>query len=619
MTNDSEKTTLPIIRQNIDLAMKEGDEAQARMLMAELWATYPGPATAPLILSAFRSLKDKGTNSQLTPLRVTILRSFSVEPVVPILRAGGLLAGLDLEVNVGDFNTYSQDILSPGGSAYTPETDAVILAVQTRDIAPDIWRGGDIDSTRVQQVIAEFSGLIEAFRSGTNAYLIIHNLEQPACAAAGVLDGQMTHSQRTAIADINAGLVHAAAQHKGVHILDYDALASRHGRANWSDESRWLTMRLPVTMENLHYLADEWLKFLVPISGRLAKALVVDLDNTLWGGVLGEDGLDGIQLDGEYPGAAYQAVQQALLDLSRRGIILAVCSKNDEEDALTTIREHPGMLLETDNFSAFKINWQDKASNLRAIAEELNIGLDALAFLDDNPAERLWVRQNLPEVHVIEVSDDPLTFATAIRSASVFERLSVSGEDKERNRQYVEQRQRKELQDSITSLEDYYRSLDMALEVFPVSAADVPRVAQLTQKTNQFNLTTRRYNEADITRFAADPAYLVLAARVTDRFGDSGIISVVIVEVVDQRARLDTFLMSCRVIGRTVETAILAIIAEQLTEKGVVSLVGEFIPTPKNAPAKNFLVGHGFSEQPEGALTVTLPHPSLKVPDWFKI
>jgi len=603
------------MRKNIDLAIAANDAALAMALMAELWSVHAGLATAPLVLSWFNKLQSMGEGLDAKTLRLTVLRSFSVEPAVPLLKAAAMLGGVQLDVTLGDFNTYAQDLLSPDGPAYEVGTDAVILAVQTRDIAPDIWLGqGPLDEARVAAVIAEFAGLIDAFRSRSDAALVVHNLEQPAWPADGVLDGQSTGSQRDTIFRINAGIVQAATQHTGVYVLDYDGLVSRHGRACWSDEARWLTMRLPVAMENLHHLADEWLKHLVPISGKIAKALIVDLDNTLWGGVLGEDGPDGIELDGEYPGAAFQAVQRVLLDLSRRGIILGVCSKNDEGDALTVLRDHPGMLVRPDDFAVFKINWQDKATNIKAIAQELNIGTDAIAFLDDNAAERLWVRQSLPEVHVIEVSDDPLGYADALRAAPVFERLSVSSEDRQRKQHYADQRARQDLQGTVASLEDFYQSLDMHLDVFVVGASDIQRVAQLTQKTNQFNLTTRRYSEADIAKFVEDPAYMVYAARATDRFGDSGIIAVAMIAIADNHARLDTFLMSCRVIGRTVETAMLAVLARKLEDAGIKTLVGEFIPTPKNAPASEFLANHGFGEDQ----TLNLPAPSLQVPGWIK-
>lgn len=618
MTAKNEKKTLSDIRQNINQAIADNDAALAKALMAELWASFPGPATAPLILSGFEALNALGSFKGSKSLDVSILRSFSVEPIVPILKAAGQLEHINLNLTIGEFNTYAQEIISPDSLAYSPETDVVLLAVQTRDIAPDLWHGKNCDRSMIEQVIADYAGFIKAFRSRSDAYLVIHNFEQPAWPALGLLDAQSRDSQRNAISEINAALIQIASEYNGIFILDYDSLVSRHGRETWCDEGRWLTMRLPVAMENLHHMANEWLRFLAPLSGRMAKALIVDLDNTLWGGVLGEDGLEGIRLDGEYPGAAYQAVQRAVLDLADRGIILGICSKNDEEGALKALRDLPGMILTPENFSIHKINWQDKASNIKAIADELNIGTDAIAFLDDNPAERLWVRQSLPEVTVIELSDDPLTYVDALRGSVVFERLSVSEEDKQRGRHYAEQRQRKNLQDTTASLEDFYASLETKLDVFPVGAGDITRVSQLSQKTNQFNLTSRRYSEADISNWADSPSHMVFAARVSDRFGDSGIISVVIVEIKNEEARLDTFLMSCRVIGRTVETAILAIVAGQLKERGVKNLLGEFIPTEKNSPAKDFLVDHGFDDKGNGEFMLNLLESSLQVPTWIK-
>ena len=276
------------------------------------------------------------------------------------------------------------------------------------------------------------------------------------------------------------------------------------------------------------------------------------------------------------------------------------------------------MLVRPENFSVLKINWKDKAVNIQAIAEELNIGCDAIAFLDDNAAERLWVRQRLPEVYVIELGEDPMTFEDAIRRAPVFERLELSSEDKQRSRQYDEQRERNELKGKMPTLEDFYRSLNMHLDVFLIKPADVVRVAQLTQKTNQFNLTTRRYSELDIYRLMEDPSADVFAARVTDRFGDSGIIAVAVVLTHGTKSELENFLMSCRVIGRAIETGIISIIADQLVLKGVKMLTGQFIVSAKNSPASNFFADHGFQESNGLGWNIKLPAASLKLPDWIK-
>jgi FkbH-like protein len=357
--------------------------------------------------------------------------------------------------------------------------------------------------------------------------------------------------------------------------------------------------------------------------GKVCKALVTDLDNTLWGGVIGEEGLEGIQVGSEYPGAAYRALQRVMLDLYQRGIILAVCSKNNLADAMEVFETHPGMLLRPQHFAALRINWNDKAQNLCEIAAELNIGIDALVFLDDNPVERERVRVALPDVTVLELSDDPMTYAQTLRTAPIFERLALSEEDRERGRYYAEQRQRLELEQSATSLEDFYRSLQQEVEMAPVTPASLVRVAQLTQKTNQFNTTTRRYSEQQITAMAASADWQVYAVRVKDRFGDNGLVGVVITHDAADSCEIDTFLLSCRVIGRTVETAILSFVAEQARTRGMQSLHGWFLPTKKNAPARDCYASHNFQvleERDNGCLwALDLHSQDIVCPAWVQL
>jgi len=337
------------------------------------------------------------------------------------------------------------------------------------------------------------------------------------------------------------------------------------------------------------------MRLLAPLTGRIAKALVVDLDNTLWGGVIGEEGFNGIQLGPEYPGAAYVMLQRAILDLHRRGVILAVCSKNNAAEAMEAIQNHPHMLLRPEHFAAFRINWQDKASNLREIAAELNIGVDSLAFLDDNPSEREWIRTQLPAVSVIDLPDDVLGYAAALRECPIFERVTLLEEDRERGRHYTEQRLRGELQQSANSLEEFYTALRMVVRIGPATDVDCARVAQLTQKTNQFNLTTRRYSEPQIRAMMEDPAWRLYALRASDRFGDSGLVGVALVRRNAVDWEIDTLLVSCRVIGRTIETALLAFLCDAARRDGAARVCGWYFPTKKNAPAKDFYSSHGFT------------------------
>lgn len=612
------------LRTQIDEKIARGDATGASDLLAELWQTAAGPSLAPYVLARFEKMAGARTP---VPLKVAILRSFTVEPLVPLLRAGGAVGGFDVQVHVGEFNAYAQEILDPGSSLYAFQPGLVFLAVQTQDIVPELWRDvadlapADLDRL-VDRVVKEFSTWLQTLRSRTKATLVVHNLEVPPWPSQGVLDSQIEGSQVSAIRRINARLMELARQSVGVHVLDWDGLLARHGRLEWHDARRWLTVRMPIKADKLTFVAEEWLRYVFPASGRVSKCLVCDLDNTLWGGIIGEDGMEGIRLGVEYPGAAYVALQRAILDLYRRGIILAICSKNNLADAMQVLEGHPHMLLKPSHFAAMRIDWNDKVENLRQIAEELNIGVDSLAIVDDNPVECQNVRQRLPEVRVLCLTGDPMGYAELLRRQPYFERLALSEEDRQRGEMYATQRLRTELEKSSARVEDFYHSLEMKAEFAWLAPATLARAAQLTQKTNQFNMTTRRYSEQELTALSADHAHRVMTIRVTDRFGDNGIVGVLIVGTSGQMWTVDTFLLSCRVIGRTVETAILATLVEQARAVGARSLCGEFIPTKKNAPAAEVYKQHGFQRTGEqgGAARweLDLSQQTIEPPPWIE-
>jgi FkbH-like protein len=613
------------LRQEIDRLLSAGDGRSAARHLARLWRQDHGLSTASYIGSCYEKLRP---HVSLVPCRLALLRSFTLEPVVPLLRAAAFIQGIDLEVYVGEFNTYAQDILNPQSQLYRFEPHIVILAVQTRDIAPDLWGGYAALSDEEQQgavsrVVANYQSWIEAFRSHSQAHVIVHTLEEPVFPSQGLFDQQSAAGQVAAIRRVNEALGDTARAHRGVYLLDYDALVARYGRARWYDECKWLTMRMPIAAEHLKHLANEWLRFVHPLIGKMCKALVVDLDNTLWGGVIGEDGLEGIQVGPEYPGAAYQALQRVILDLYHRGIILAVCSKNNLADATEALENHPGMILRPHHFATLRINWNDKAQNLREIAAELNIGIDALALLDDSPVECERVRMELPEVTVIELPEDQMQYSRTLRMAAVFERLSLSDEDRERGRYYAEQRQRDEMEKSAASLEDFYRGLRQEVEIASVTTATLTRVAQLTQKTNQFNTTTRRYTEQQISALAASPDWQVYSIRVKDCFGDNGIVGVVIVHDTADVSEIDTFLLSCRVIARTIETAILSFLVDRARAQDIRQLHGWFLPTKKNSPAKEFYREHQMQmlEERDGGFLwgLDLDQQDIDCPAWVRL
>ncbi len=613
------------LRQEIEGHLAESAWVDARAALERLWSGHASAALAGYVGMRFERLRER---LPFHRCRVAILRSFTVEPIVPLLRAAAWVNRIELTAKVGEFNAYAQEVLDPEGWVYQFDADAIILAIQTQDIAPALWDAFSDHSAAeiraiIDRVLNDYRTWIQTLRSRTPAYIVVHSLETPARCSRGILDAQALDSQAEAIASINAGLRRLTAEFTGVHLFDYDALVAGYGRARWRDEQRWATVKMPMRADAMLPLAEEWLRYLSPMAGRICKVLVTDLDNTVWGGVIGEDGISGIKADREYPGVAFWNVQRALLDLKRRGILLAICSKNNREEAIEAFRSHTGMLLQMGDFACDRINWVDKPTNLREIAAELNVGIDSLAFLDDNPTERDRVRRELPEVTVIELPAEPMGFAEAVRKCPVLERLTVSVEDTERSRYYAEQRVRAAAMGGASSVEDFYRSLQQEVEIAPVNTGTMARAAQLTQKTNQFNVTTKRYTEQRLTELADTAGWKIHTVRVKDRFGDNGLVGVIVTCASDEACEIDTFLLSCRVISRTVETAMLAYLAQESRSRGLAELRGWYLPTAKNAPASDFYRKHGFqlcSTTEAGTFwKLDLAQAKVACPDWIQL
>jgi FkbH-like protein len=608
------------IKEQIDSALQEKRYAEAGRILQGMMASHLDSATAAYVAAR---ADDLAPHLSLQTLRICLLRSFTIEPIIPFLQAQCFSAGFHAEIRTGGFNTYAQDFLDGSSSLYATASDIVFLAVRTADIAPELWNPVSPADSKlaIDQALTDMESWLTAFRARSGAAIVLQNFEQPPFPAAGIFDAQQSEGQQSSIRKLNAGLGDLARRFPSVYILDYDGLVARHGRLAWHDEAKWQSIRLPVTADHFVHLADEYMRFIRSLTGKTCKALVLDLDNTLWGGVIGEEGPEGIRLGPDYPGAAFTALQQVIENLYRRGILLAICSKNNWEDVYPVFDRHRGMRLRQEHFAAIRVNWQDKATNLREIAAELNIGTDALAFLDDDPMEREWIRSQMPEVTILPIAEKPYERAQALLQSPVFERLSLSEEDQQRGRLYADQRLRKELQQRSPSLEDFYRSLDMHISFRSASTSTaIGRVAQLTQKTNQFNLTTHRYTEAEITRMVSDPSCTVFTVRVTDRFGDNGIVGVVILNWANQDVEIDTFLLSCRVMGRMVETAMLSEIVRRANARGSRTLCGWFLPTAKNSPAAGFYEAHGFNKCKESSgdtkWELSLETARIETPSW---
>jgi FkbH-like protein len=521
-----------------------------------------------------------------------------VAHLLPAIRAAGLRRGIWIDTYENDYGQYLQELTDLDSDLHAFRPTAVLVALDAYHLTAGVTAGMDYDTaeaalTEMQDRLREVWRLArEAFRCPVlqQAALPVHR------NVLGNNEHRLPGSRAWFIARLNQS-IRAMADAEGVDILAVDDRAARDGIDRWHDPGLWHRSKQEVAPSAGPLYGDLVGRWVAAKQGRSYKCLVLDLDNTVWGGVIGDDGLEGIVLGQGSPlGEAYVAFQDYARELSRRGIILAVCSKNDEANAMEPFDKHPDMVLKRGDIASFVANWSNKADNIRAIAEELNIGLDSLVFIDDNPFERNLVRQELPMVAVPEVSDDPTGYPVALADAGYFEGLAVTDEDRERTSQYQGNKARDALKASVTDLPSYLRGLEMQLIWKRFDKIGLQRIVQLINKSNQFNLTTRRYTEEDVIAVMADPDAFGLQLRLTDRFGDNGIIAIIIGRLLDNKdLYIDTWLMSCRVLGRQVEPTTLNLIAQEAGKLGARRLVGEYIPTKKNAMVKEHYARLGFT------------------------
>ncbi len=522
------------------------------------------------------------------PVRLALLGTSTVAHLAAGIRVAGLRRGLWISVWEGDYGQYRQLLAQPDGALRAFAPTAILLAIDAHHLVGGL-------AGRSSDEVGE--GLRQLWRQARSfGGQVIHQTTLPLLPALlGANEHRLARSPAAAIARLNA-LLRAMADEEGVDLLALDDWAARYGIDAWHDPRLWHRSKQEVSPAAVPMYGDLVARLLAAAQGRSAKCLVLDLDNTLWGGVIGDDGLDGIVIgQGSAGGEAFAAFQSYAVQLAARGVILAVCSKNDEANALAPFVDHPEMILKQAHISVFVANWRDKAANIRDIAGTLNIGLDAIVFVDDNPFERALVRRELPMVAVPELPDDPASYARCLSDAGYFEGLAVTSEDRERTRLYAENSRRAALQADASDLDSYLRSLEMRLLWRRFDTLGLKRIVQLINKTNQFNLTTRRYAEPEVAALIDDPDAFGLQFRLVDTFGDNGIVAVVIGRRADaETIEIDTWLMSCRVLGRHVEEATLAVVAETAQAMGASRLVGRYAPTAKNQMVADLYPRLGF-------------------------
>jgi FkbH-like protein len=517
--------------------------------------------------------------------KVAVLASHTVEHLLPGIRVAGLRRRILVDIHLGAYGQYRQELSDPSSSLFAFAPQYVLFAIAAQEVLQSA------DATEaVGRTVDELRGLWKIARQTFNAAVIQQTFIDTSEPLFGHHDRLVEAAPARVIGALNERVI-AAAREDGVLLLDIDRLAARDGRDSWFELSHWYASKLLIAPRAAPLYGDHLLRVVAARLGQSRKCLVLDLDNTLWGGIVGDDGVQGLVLgQGSAQGEAHLALQRYAKQLRDRGVILAVCSKNEHRIAEEAFSGHPEMLLKMQDIAAFFANWEDKAANITAIASQLNIGLDSLVFVDDNPAERQRVRSALPQVAVPELPDDITGYVRCIADAGYFESVSFTEEDRNRGAQYAANSERDALRGRTQSLDEFRRDLAMTLRYGRFTQVDLARVTQLINKTNQFNVSVRRYTQQEIESFATDAACLTLQFRLSDRFGDNGLIAAMVCRAEDAATlQLDTWVMSCRVFGRDVETEIMNVAVDTARALRFRTLNVNYLPTPRNGLVRDLL------------------------------
>lgn len=539
--------------------------------------------------------------STLPSLKMTFLSNITVNIMLPYLKYLCYQEKLRPIISLSNYNTIMQDTINSNSQLYQFEPDIILICLKmeilSKKLSLEFASINPADVKKEVKRILEFvDTALNNIRKNSNATIFLHNFEIPTNPDLGIFDYQHKSCQINTFRSMNLELIDIIKRYKDVYIIDIELLKSKFGYSNFFDNRYWFLAKSPYSAKAFKLIAKEYIKFIKAIKGKNKKCLILDCDNTLWGGLIGEDGINNIQIGNDYPGCAYKEFQQSILNLYHRGVMLALCSKNNKKDVVEVFNNHPDMILKKEHFIIMKINWKDKVQNIKDIAQDLNIGTDSLVFVDDSNFEINLVNQILPEVSVLHLPGDFTLYSKLLSSSGLFDSLNFSEEDKTRNRMYKEDLNRKKVINDFpaTNLEDYYKYLEMVLEIKSADDFSIPRIAQLTQRTNQFNLVTKKYQETEIKAIIESGNADIYYLKLKDRFGESGIVGVAILVYKDKDCIINTFLLSCRILGRGVEDAFLKFCIDSAISKEYKRIIGLYKPTKKNSFVKDFYQNHMF-------------------------
>lgn len=551
------------------------------------------------ITQLLKNLKnDFSTHKKIS---VALLGDSATQFLAQALRGTGYDYGLDLDIWEADFNQIERQIFDSGSELYKLNPQIVILFHSSHKLLGKYNKlkpeaGSSLASSQMELIEAIYDNIT----SGTSARIIYYNYTEIDDSVFGNYACKFEASFLFQLRKLNYELMVFASQHSAFFLCDLASVQNLHGKKNFFQPAIYVNSEMVINLELLPDVAARTLDLIAAMNGRVNKCLILDLDNTLWGGVIGDDGLENIQIGSLGIGKAFTEFQYWIKKLRNRGIILAICSKNNESVAKEPFEKHPDMVLRLDDIAVFIANWDNKADNIKLIQSILNIGFDSMVFLDDNPFERNIVRENIPGIIIPELPEDPAEYLEYLYSLNLFETVTFSNEDAERTKQYQVEAKRSLLQKSFINEDDFLKSLDMISEVKSFNRFNTPRVSQLSQRSNQFNLRTVRYTEADIESMISSDDYLTFAFTLEDKFGDNGLICVIVLFREDNETLfIDTWFMSCRVLKRGMENFVLNTMVQKGKSLGFKRLKGEYIPTPKNGMVADHYRNLGFTFKDE--------------------
>jgi FkbH-like protein len=583
------------------LAQAGLDEAELRLLGRKVKGVLKSASALSLALGA------EARKQGLVPIHLLILSASTASHLTDALIGTAIRFGFLLDVTAVEYEEPEPWLDSHRDELIKNPPDFVLLATDNRMLKL-VSPLGDEEASKqaIDAALGRIARIAEVAGAVTGKPVMLQTLAGDPDASQINMDLGLSGSPRYLTGEFNRRLALQARQ--ASHLLfDVNGLANLVGQAAWSAARYWYAAKYPFATVMIPLYADHVMRLISAQMGRSRRVLVLDLDNTIWGGIVGDDGVEGLVLGTGTPlGETYSALQRMALSYKERGILLCVSSKNDETIARDAFCHHPEMILREEDIAAFRVNWDDKAANIKAISETIDLGLDSFVFLDDNPAERKRVRDALPAVAVPELPEDPSEWIAVLQAAGYFEQPGFSREDQLRAGFYQANARRAAQLERIGNHDDYLRSLEMTLSISPFDAAGRKRIAQLISKSNQFNLTTRRYSEAEVAAVTSSPDAVTLQARLQDIFGDNGMISAVICLQQDRRWEIDTWIMSCRVLGRRVEETILQYLVQRARAAGITELIGRYIPTARNNLVRDHFSKLGFTltdAQPGGETT----------------